>query len=65
MSDSTRIPLIVWLGAGAALAVLLVPVVIVVLAGLTAGEDLTFPPQGLSLRWVIAFIQSLTFFDHV
>ncbi|HWX84932.1 MAG TPA: ABC transporter permease [Xanthobacteraceae bacterium] len=62
MSNSTRVPLIVWLGAGAALAVLLVPVLIVVLAGLTAGEYLTFPPQGLSLRWVIAFIESPTFF---
>ena len=44
------------------LIVLLLPVVIVVLAGLTAGEYLTFPPQGLSLRWVIAFLQSPTFF---
>lgn len=37
---------------------MLVPIVIVVLSGLTAGEFLTFPPQGLSLRWVIAFLQS-------
>lgn len=37
---------------------LLLPIVIVVLAGLTAGEFLTFPPKGLSLRWVIAFLQS-------
>jgi putative spermidine/putrescine transport system permease protein len=29
-----------------------------VLAGLTAGEFLTFPPKGLSFRWVIAFLQS-------
>jgi putative spermidine/putrescine transport system permease protein len=59
---SARFPWIIWLGAVAALMVLLLPVVIVVLAGLTAGEYLTFPPQGLSLRWVIAFIQSPTFF---
>lgn len=37
---------------------LLLPIVVVVLAGLTAGEILTFPPQGLSLRWVAAFLQS-------
>lgn len=37
---------------------MLVPIVVVVLAGLTAGEFLTFPPQGLSFRWVIAFLQS-------
>lgn len=37
---------------------MLVPIVVVVLAGLTAGEFLTFPPKGLSFRWVIAFLQS-------
>ena len=53
-----------WLriGAWAALVVLLVPVAIVVLAGLNAGDYLTFPPQGLSLRWVIAFVESDKFF---
>jgi putative spermidine/putrescine transport system permease protein len=45
-------------GATLALVVLLVPVFVVVLAGLNAGDYLTFPPQGLSLRWVIAFLQS-------
>ena len=44
-----------------ALVVLLLPVAIVVLAGLNAGEYLTFPPQGLSLRWVWAFLSSPTF----
>jgi putative spermidine/putrescine transport system permease protein len=38
------------------LVFLLLPMVIVVLAGLNAGEYLTFPPQGLSLRWVKAFL---------
>jgi putative spermidine/putrescine transport system permease protein len=37
---------------------MLAPIVVVVMAGLTAGEFLTFPPQGLSLRWVAAFLQS-------
>lgn len=47
--------------AGLALLILLLPVVVVVLSGLTAGEYLTFPPQGLSLRWVKAFLTSPTF----
>lgn len=41
--------------------VLLLPVVIVTLAGLNSGEFLTFPPEGLSLRWVWAFLTSETF----
>jgi putative spermidine/putrescine transport system permease protein len=49
-------------GSTLALVVLLLPVVIVVLAGLNAGDYLTFPPRGLSLRWVIAFLESETFF---
>ena len=62
MTQSIRFHWSIWLGSAAALVVLLLPVVIVVLAGLTAGEYLTFPPQGLSLRWVVAFLQSPTFF---
>ena len=31
---------------------LLGPFVVVLLAGLSAGDTLTFPPQGLSLRWM-------------
>ncbi len=37
---------------------LLAPIVVVVLAGLNAGSFLTFPPEGLSLRWVHAFLAS-------
>ena len=62
MREKVRLHWLIWLGSGAALLVLLLPVVIVVLAGLTAGEYLTFPPQGLSLRWVVGFLQSPTFF---
>jgi putative spermidine/putrescine transport system permease protein len=40
---------------------LLLPVAVVVLAGLNAGDFLTFPPQGLSLRWVQAFLTSAMF----
>jgi putative spermidine/putrescine transport system permease protein len=36
---------------------LLGPFLIIVGAGLSAGETLTFPPEGLSLRWVWAVLQ--------
>src|SRR5207248_10350783 len=52
------IPFIFRVGAWLAFIVMLLPVVIVVLAGLNAGDYLTFPPQGLSLRWVIGFLTS-------
>ncbi|MEZ5666817.1 MAG: ABC transporter permease [Alphaproteobacteria bacterium] len=48
------------IGAWIAFVVLLLPVVIVVLAGLNSGDYLEFPPQGLSLRWVIDFLTSDT-----
>jgi len=44
-----------------ALILLLAPVLVVILAGLNSGDHLTFPPKGLSLRWVIAFFQSDAF----
>jgi putative spermidine/putrescine transport system permease protein len=62
MSEGARLSWPIKIGAALALIVLLLPVVIVVLAGLNAGEYLTFPPQGLSLRWVFAFLESETFF---
>jgi len=54
------IPLIFVIGAVMAFVVMPLPVVIVVLAGLNSGDYLTFPPQGLSLRWVIGFLTSQT-----
>ncbi|MFZ3118720.1 MAG: ABC transporter permease [Variovorax sp.] len=36
---------------GAVYVFLLLPIVIIVLMSLNAGEFLTFPPQGISLRW--------------
>lgn len=56
--DEADIPLIFRIGMWVAFTVMLLPVVIVVLAGLNAGDYLTFPPQGLSLRWVIGFLAS-------
>jgi putative spermidine/putrescine transport system permease protein len=43
------------------LVLLLAPVVVVILAGLNSGDHLTFPPDGLSLRWVVAFFRSGAF----
>src|ERR687883_1927844 len=59
-NDSTN-PLAVgrwltWLSA-AIYVFLLVPVVIVLVAAFNAGEYLTFPPQGLSVRWFEHFFQ--------
>jgi putative spermidine/putrescine transport system permease protein len=53
-----EVALVLRIGAVLAFVVMLLPVVIVVLAGLNAGDYLTFPPQGLSLRWVISFLTS-------
>lgn len=53
-----KIPLPMFILAIVGFFYMLLPIAIVVLAGLTAGEFLTFPPKGLSLRWVIAFLQS-------
>ncbi|WP_127111844.1 ABC transporter permease [Shimia sediminis] len=44
--------------AGLALFILLVPIFVVFLAGLNSGDFLTFPPEGLSLRWIKAFFES-------
>ena len=40
---------------------LLAPAVIVVLAGLNAGDYLRFPPEGLSLKWIEDFFRSDVF----
>jgi putative spermidine/putrescine transport system permease protein len=40
---------------------LLAPIVVVVGASLNAGAFLTFPPQGLSLRWFITFLHNEVF----
>lgn len=54
-----------WLGAYALLllAALALPIVVVVVASLTAGERMVFPPEGLSLRWYWAVLQSADFRD--
>jgi len=42
-------------------AFLFLPIAIVIPMSLNAGEYLTFPPQGLSLRWYVAFLNSEQF----
>ena len=42
-------------------AFLLLPLVIVVVASFNAGEFLTFPPEGFSLRWYVSFFDSDAF----
>ncbi|MDH3771965.1 MAG: ABC transporter permease, partial [Nitrospirota bacterium] len=59
--EEPAVPVLFKLVAWIAFVVLLLPVVIVVLAGLNAGDYLTFPPDGLSLRWIWAFLGSETF----
>ena len=53
-----KIPLPMLVLAIVGFCYLLFPILVVVLAGLTTGEFLTFPPKGLSLRWVISFLNS-------
>lgn len=61
MHEESRVPFIFKAISLISLAILLVPVGVVVLAGLNSGDYLTFPPQGLSLRWIKAFITSPLF----
>lgn len=61
MGDINPIPTTFRILAGVTLTILLVPVLLVVLAGLNSGDYLTFPPDGLSLRWVGTFLTSPTF----
>jgi putative spermidine/putrescine transport system permease protein len=62
----TRPGRIVYLGFVAAVYVfLLLPLVIVVLASFNAGRYLTFPPEGLSLRWYVNFFNSEPFMDSL
>ena len=42
-------------------AFLMLPIVLVVLMSLNAGEILAFPPQGLSLRWFVALFNNEAF----
>lgn len=62
-SDEDKIGLPFRIGAWVGFVVMLLPVLIVVLAGLNSGDHLTFPPEGLSFRWIVAFFESSAFLD--
>jgi putative spermidine/putrescine transport system permease protein len=55
------VPLLFRVLAIIAFIYLLVPAVIVILAGLNSGDYLRFPPEGFSLKWVQDFLTSPTF----
>jgi putative spermidine/putrescine transport system permease protein len=55
------VPLLFRIMAVVAIIYLIIPAVIVVLAGLNSGEYLRFPPEGFSLKWVKDFLTSPTF----
>ena len=55
---SPAVPLTLRVIGGVSLFILLAPMVIVILAGLNAGDHLSFPPKGLSFRWIVAFFES-------
>ena len=57
----SEVPLIFQMFAGTSFVLMLLPVCIVVLSALNAGEYLTFPPQGFSLRWIKAFLSNEMF----
>jgi putative spermidine/putrescine transport system permease protein len=59
--EPSSVPLIFRIVAVITFIYLLVPAIIVVLAGLNAGNYLTFPPQGFSLKWIQSFFTSDTF----
>lgn len=46
---------------GAVYAFLLLPILLIVLLSLNAGEFLAFPPQGFSLRWYVALAKNEPF----
>jgi len=52
------VPLVIRSLAGLTLLILLAPMAIVILAGLNSGDHLSFPPEGLSFRWIITFFDS-------
>lgn len=49
-------PVLVKVIACLAFVVLLAPSAVIVVAGFNSGEYLKFPPDGFSLRWVVAFL---------
>lgn len=57
------IPLIFKVISAVTIVYLLFPAVIVVIAAVNAGNYLTFPPQGFSLRWIEKFLREPYFYN--
>ena len=53
--------LAVWIILGLTLTFLIGPFLIIIAAALSAGNNLAFPPQGLSLKWVIKVFEVESF----
>lgn len=56
--NEREVPIVLRIAAVIGFCYLLMPIVIVVLAGLNSGDFLSFPPEGFSLRWVKKFLTS-------
>jgi putative spermidine/putrescine transport system permease protein len=50
MTDKSK-PIVLWLLVGFSMVTLSAPTIVIIGASLTSGKIVTFPPDGLSLRW--------------
>lgn len=57
MTGSLSKSIVIWAFVAAALVMLSAPTVVVLGASFTAGNMITFPPEGLSLKWYGAILQ--------
>ncbi|MEJ0070634.1 MAG: hypothetical protein WDO24_20130 [Pseudomonadota bacterium] len=48
---------------GVLMVALALPILVVVIGSLTAGDRIAFPPEGVSLRWYRAFLDSPEFIE--
>lgn len=60
-AEEHSIPWWIWVLGLSVLIYLLIPALIVVLTSLNAGTYLTFPPKGLSLKWLLGFFTTADF----
>ncbi|WP_394691763.1 ABC transporter permease [Hoeflea sp.] len=58
MSDSTVKSIVIWAFVATAIAMLSAPTIVVLGASFTAGNIITFPPDGLSLKWYASIAQA-------
>lgn len=58
MNDSTSKSLVIWAFVATAIAMLSAPTIVVLGASFTAGNIITFPPDGLSLKWYASIAQA-------